>query len=79
MRDPRDTYQNQLVPMVVEETNRGVALLRYLLAAFEGAHHLHHRRDRRRHGDTGCGAATVPGSRESEEGSLDVHQFPGVG
>jgi len=23
MRDPRDTYQNQLVPMVVEETNRG--------------------------------------------------------
>ena len=23
MSDPRDTYQNQLVPMVVEETNRG--------------------------------------------------------
>ncbi|MGB8587250.1 MAG: ATP-dependent Clp protease proteolytic subunit, partial [Pseudolabrys sp.] len=23
MRDPRDTFQNQLVPMVVEETNRG--------------------------------------------------------
>jgi ATP-dependent Clp protease, protease subunit len=23
MRDPRDTYQNQLVPMVIEETNRG--------------------------------------------------------
>jgi ATP-dependent Clp protease protease subunit len=23
MRDPRDTYQNQLVPMVVEETDRG--------------------------------------------------------
>jgi ATP-dependent Clp protease, protease subunit len=23
MRDPRDTYQNQLVPMVVEQTNRG--------------------------------------------------------
>ena len=23
MRDPRDTYLNQLVPMVVEETNRG--------------------------------------------------------
>ena len=23
MRDLRDTYQNQLVPMVVEETNRG--------------------------------------------------------
>ena len=23
MRDPRDSYQNQLVPMVVEETNRG--------------------------------------------------------
>ena len=23
MRDPDDTYQNQLVPMVVEETNRG--------------------------------------------------------
>ena len=23
MKDPRDTYQNQLVPMVVEETNRG--------------------------------------------------------
>ena len=23
MRDPRDTYQNQLVPTVVEQTNRG--------------------------------------------------------
>src|SRR5262249_14654020 len=23
MRDPSDTYQNQLVPMVVEQTNRG--------------------------------------------------------
>ena len=23
MRDPRDTYRNQLVPMVIEETNRG--------------------------------------------------------
>ena len=23
MRDPRDIYQNQLVPMVVEETDRG--------------------------------------------------------
>ena len=23
MRDPRDTYRNQLVPMVVEQTNRG--------------------------------------------------------
>jgi ATP-dependent Clp protease protease subunit len=23
MRDPRDTYHNQLVPMVVEQTNRG--------------------------------------------------------
>ena len=23
MRDPRDAYQNQLVPMVVEQTNRG--------------------------------------------------------
>jgi len=23
MRDPRDTHQNQLVPMVVEQTNRG--------------------------------------------------------
>ncbi len=23
MRDPRDTYKNQLVPMVVEQTNRG--------------------------------------------------------
>src|SRR3974377_2048139 len=23
MRNPRDTYQNQLVPMVVEQTNRG--------------------------------------------------------
>ena len=23
MRDPDDTYQNQLVPMVVEQTNRG--------------------------------------------------------
>ena len=23
MRDPRDTYQDQLVPMVVEQTNRG--------------------------------------------------------
>ena len=23
MRDPRDIYQNQLVPMVVEQTNRG--------------------------------------------------------
>jgi len=23
VRDPRDTYQNQLVPMVVEQTNRG--------------------------------------------------------
>jgi len=23
MRDARDTYQNQLVPMVVEQTNRG--------------------------------------------------------
>ena len=23
MRDPRDTYMNTLVPMVVEQTNRG--------------------------------------------------------
>ena len=23
MRDPRDSYQNQLIPMVVEQTNRG--------------------------------------------------------
>jgi ClpP protease-like protein len=23
MKDPRDSYQNQLVPMVVEQTNRG--------------------------------------------------------
>jgi ATP-dependent Clp protease protease subunit len=36
--------------MVVEQTNAGRARLRHLFAAFEGAHHLHHWPDRRRHG-----------------------------
>src|SRR5215469_5167730 len=53
------------------------ARLRHLFAAFEGAHHLHYRPDQRRDSYTGCRAATVPGSRESEEGNLDVYQLPG--
>jgi hypothetical protein len=51
----------------------GRARLRHLLAAFKGAHHLHHWPDRRRHGLSGYRAAAVLGSRESEEGNLDVH------
>jgi ATP-dependent protease ClpP protease subunit len=61
VRDPRDTYQNQLVPTVVEQTNRG-----------ERAYDIYSRllKERiifitgpiRRHGYTGCRAATVPGS-----------------
>ena len=76
MRDPDDTYQNQLVPIGRADHSRR-ARLRHLFATFEGAHHLHHWPDRRRHGHTGCRAATVPGSREPEEGNLDVHQLPG--
>ena len=76
MRDPVDTYMN-LVPMVVEQTNRGERAYDIYLAAAEGAHHLHHRPDRGRHGDAGGRAAAVPGGRESEERNLDVHQLAG--
>ena len=30
MRDPKDTYMNYLVPMVVEQTNRGDELTTFI-------------------------------------------------
>src|SRR5262245_36849420 len=76
MSDTGDTYQNQLVPMVVEQTNRGERaydivsrLLKERIILITGPIEDGMA--------TGCRAATVPGSRESEEGNLDLHQLPG--
>ena len=76
LRDPVDTYMN-LVPMVVEQTNRGERaydifsrLLKERIIFITG-------RDRGRHGDAGGRAAAVPGGGESEEGNLHVHQLAG--
>ena len=74
MRDPVETYMN-LVPMVVEQTNRG-----------ERAYDIFSRLLKERiifvTGPVEDGMSTltvaqlvVPGSRESEEGNLDVHQL----
>ena len=75
MRDPVDTYMNYLVPMVVEQTNRGERaydiysrLLKERIIFITGA-------DRRRDGDADRGATFVSGSRKSEKRNLDVHQL----
>ncbi len=44
MRDPHDTYMNYLVPMVVEQTNRGERSYDIYSRPAEGAHHLHYGR-----------------------------------
>ena len=51
MRDPVDTYMNYLVPMVVEQTNRGERAYDIYSRLLQGAHHLHYRAGRGRHGD----------------------------
>ena len=79
MRDPVDTYMNYLVPMVVEQTNRG-----------ERAYDIYSRLLKERiifiTGPIEDGVATlvvaqlaVPGGREPEERSVDVHQLAGRG
>jgi len=70
MRDPVETYM-QLVPMVVEQTNRGERAYDIFLAPAERAHHLSDRTGRGWHVDAGGRAASVSRSRESEEGNLD--------
>ena len=75
MRDPVDTYMNYLVPMVVEQTNRG-----------ERAYDIYSRLLKERiifitgpieDGvcDPGRGAAPVPGGGKPEKRNLDVHQL----
>ena len=75
MRDPVDTYMNYLVPMVVEQTNRG-----------ERAYDIYSRLLKERiifitgpiedgDVDPGRGAAAVPRGGESEKRNLDVHQL----
>ena len=75
MRDPLDTYMNYLVPMVVEQTNRG-----------ERAYDIYSRLLKERIifitgpiedgvATFGGGAIAVSGSGESEERSLDVHKL----
>ena len=59
MRDPNQTYMNYLVPMVVEQTNRGERAYDIYSRLSEGADHLHHRSGGRRHGVTYRGAASV--------------------
>ena len=77
MRDPRDTYQNQLVPTVVEQTNRG-----------ERAYDIYSRLLKERiifiTGPINDDMATLVVAQllfleagESEEGNLDVYQLPG--
>jgi Clp protease len=77
MRDPRDTYQNQLVPMVVEQTNRG-----------ERAYDIYSRLLKERiifiTGPINDDVATLVVAqycswklRKSEEGNLDVYRLPG--
>ncbi len=79
MRDPIEVYNNTLVPMVVEQSNRGERafdiysrLLReriiFLTGPVEDYIGLAHR-----------GAAAVPRGREPEEGNLLVHQLAGRG
>ena len=77
MRDPRDTYRNQLVPMVVEQTNRG-----------ERAYDIYSRLLKERiifiTGPINDDIATLVVAQllfleaeKSEEGNLDVYQLPG--
>ncbi len=60
MRDPKDTYMNYLVPMVVEQTNRGERAYDIYSRLLERADHFHHRAGRRRDGLAGSRAAPVP-------------------
>ena len=76
MQPPVERYMN-LVPMVVEQTNRGERAYDIFLASAQGAHHLHYRPGRGRHGDAGLRAASVPRGREPEEGDHALHQFAG--
>ena len=46
MADIVETYANTLVPMVVEQTNRGERAYDILLTPAQGADHLPHRRHR---------------------------------
>lgn len=76
MRDPYDFTMNTLVPMVVEQTNRGAGL-RHLFPPPEGADHLP-RRPRQRCGvEPRLRAAPVPRVRESEQGHRALHQLSG--
>jgi len=67
MRDPRDTYMNTLVPMVVEQTNRGERAYDIFSASAQGTHHLHQRSGRGRDVDPGGRAVAVSGSGQSKK------------
>ena len=75
MRDPHDIYMNTLVPMVVEQTNRGERAFDIYSRLLQRAHHFRDWRGRGQHGVADRGAAAVPRIRESEEGNLALHQF----
>ena len=76
MRDPYETYMNNLVPMVVEQTSRGERAYdifsrllkeRIIFLSNGPVHDGMSSADR--------GAASAPRGREPEEGDLDVHQL----
>ena len=77
MRDPGETYMNYLVPMVVEQTNRGERaydiysrLLKERIIFLVGP-------VRRRGREPDLRPAAVPGSGEPEQGHRHLHQFAG--
>jgi FKBP-type peptidyl-prolyl cis-trans isomerase 2 len=69
-------YMN-LVPMVVEQTNRGERAYDIFSRLLKERIIFRDRPGRGRHVGAGRRAAAVSGSRKSEEGNLDVHQLAG--
>ena len=74
-RDPMEVYANTLVPMVVEQTNRGERsydiysrLLKERIVFLTGAGQRHR-------GQPDFGPASVPGVGEPDQGHCVLHQF----
>ncbi len=79
MRDPVDTYMNYLVPMVVEQTNRGERsydiysrLLKERIIFITGPIEGQCR-------DADRGSAPISRSGKPEKRTVDVHQLAGRG
>jgi hypothetical protein len=77
MSDRFDSDMNNLVPMVVEQTNRGERAYDIYSRLLKGAYYLSGRASRRRRFQSDLRPTAVSGGGKPEQGHQLLHQFAG--